>query len=254
MHRSKVNSYFQSVLSYCERHQVMAKIGIIGSGNIGGTLARLFRKAGHDVVIANSRGPASLADLARETGARPVTVAETVQNSEIVVIAVPMALVSSLPKDLFRDAPKALIVVDTSNYYPRQRDGLIEQIEAGMTESGWVERQLGHPVIKVFNTIRADSLLNKGKPGGDAGRVALAVAGDDVQAKATVMRLVDDIGFDTVDAGTIEQSWRQQPGSPGYLKDYDAAGVRQALTEATEVRMPDWRATSNSPSAHAPPA
>jgi 8-hydroxy-5-deazaflavin:NADPH oxidoreductase len=109
--------------------------------------------------------------------ARAVTVAETVQNSEIVVVAVPMALVSSLPKHLFRDAPKSLIVIDTSNYYPRQRDGLIEQVEAGMTESGWVEGQLGHPVIKVFNTIRADSLLNKGKPGGDAGRVALAVAG-----------------------------------------------------------------------------
>jgi len=232
----------------------MAKIGIIGSGNIGGTLTRLFTKAGHDVTVANSRGPASLADLARETGARPVTVAETVQNSEIVVVAVPMALVSSLPKDLFRDAPAHLIVIDTSNYYPRQRDGLIEQIEAGMTESGWVERQLGQPVIKAFNTINAKNLLNKGKPGGDAGRVALAVAGNDAQAKATVMQLVEDIGFDGVDAGTIDQSWRQQPGSPGYLKDYDAAGVRQALAEATEARTPDWRATPNSRGTYASPA
>jgi predicted dinucleotide-binding enzyme len=182
-----------------------------------------------------------------------VTVAETVQNSEIVVVAVPMALVSSLPKDLFHDAPARLIVIDTSNYYPR-RDGLIEQVEAGMTESAWVERQLGHPVIKVFNTITAKNLLNKGKPGGGAGRVALAVAGDDVQAKATVMQLVEDIGFDAVDAGTIEQSWRQQPGSPGYLKDYDAAGIRQALAEATKARMPEWRATPNSPGAFASPA
>ena len=232
----------------------MAKIGIIGSGNIGGALARLVTKAGHEVAIANSRGPASLADLARETGARPVTVAETVRNSEIVVVAVPMALVSSLPKNLFRDAPAHLIVIDTSNYYPRQRDGLIEQVEAGMTESGWVERQLGRPVIKVFNTIIAENLLKKGKPRGDAGRVALAVAGDDAQAKATVMRLVEEIGFDAVDAGTIQQSWRQQPGSPGYLKDYDAAGVRQALAEATEVRTPDWRATPNSPGTFASPA
>jgi len=99
----------------------MAKIGIIGSGNVGGALARLFTKAGHEVAIANSRGPASLADLARETDARPVTVAETAQNSEIVVVAVPMALVSSLPKNLFHDAPSHLIVIDTSNYYPRQR-------------------------------------------------------------------------------------------------------------------------------------
>jgi 8-hydroxy-5-deazaflavin:NADPH oxidoreductase len=232
----------------------MAKIGIIGSGNIGGALTRLFTKAGHDVSIANSRGPASLADLALETGARPVTVAETVRNSEIVVVAVPMALVSSLPKDLFHDAPAHLIVIDTSNYYPRQRDGLVEQVEAGMTESGWVERQLGSPVIKVFNTIIAENLLNKGKPGGDADRVALAVAGDDAQAKATVMRLVNEIGFDAVDAGTIEQSWRQQPGSPGYLKDYDAAGVRQALAEATELRTPDWQATPNSPGTFVSPA
>jgi 8-hydroxy-5-deazaflavin:NADPH oxidoreductase len=232
----------------------MAKIGIIGSGNIGGALARLFTKAGHKVAIANSRGPDSLADLARETGARPTTVAEVVRGNEIVVVAVPMRRVSDLPSGLFDDAPPNLIVVDTSNYYPRQRDGLIEQVEAGMTESGWVERQLGHPVIKVFNTITAKNLLNKGKPGGDAGRVALAVAGDDAQAKATVMRLVEEIGFDAVDAGTIEQSWRQQPGSPGYLKDYDAAGVRQALAEATAVRTLDWRATPNSPGTSASPA
>jgi 8-hydroxy-5-deazaflavin:NADPH oxidoreductase len=193
-------------------------------------------------------------DLARKTSAHPVTIAETVQNTEIVVVAVPMAIVSTLPKDLFHDAPARLIVVDTSNYYPRQRDGLIEEVEAGMTESGWVERQLGRPVIKVFNTIIAENLLNKGKLDGDAGRVALAVAGDDEQAKATIVRLVEDIGFDAVDAGTIEQSWRQQPGSPGYLKDYDAAGVRRALAEASNVRMPDWRATPNSPGTFDSPA
>lgn len=232
----------------------MTKIGIIGFGNIGGALTRLFTKAGHKVAVANSRGPASLAALARETGARPATVAETVRDSEIVVIAVPMQRVGSLPSGLFDAAPATLIVVDTSNYYPQQRDGRIEPIEAGMTESGWVERQLGRPVIKLFNSIRAESLLNKGRPGGDAGRVALAVAGDDPKAKATVMRLVEDIGFDAVDAGTIAQSWRQQPGSPGYLRDYDAAGVRRALAEATEARTPDWRATPNSPGTFASPA
>ncbi len=232
----------------------MSKIGIIGSGNIGGALTRLFTKAGHKVAVANSRGPASLADLARETGARPVTVAEAVQDSEIVAVAVPMMLVSSLPQDLFQDAPAHLIVIDTSNYYPQQRDGLIEQVEAGMTESGWVERHLGRPVVKVFNTIIAENLLNKGRPGANTGRVALAVAGDDPQAKATVMQLVEEIGFDAVDAGTIQQSWRQQPGSPGYLKDYDVDGVRRALAQATEVRSPEWRATPNSPGTYASPA
>jgi 8-hydroxy-5-deazaflavin:NADPH oxidoreductase len=232
----------------------MTKIGIIGSGNIGATLTRLFSKAGHNVTVANSRGPDSLRDLARETGSRPTTVTEVVQGNEIAVVAVPMQRVSDLPAGLFDGAPANLIVIDTSNYYPRQRDGLIEQIEAGMAESAWVERQLGRPVIKVFNTIIAENLLNKGKTVGDAGRVALAVAGDDAQAKATVMQLVEEIGFDPVDAGTIEQSWRQQPGSPGYLKDYDAAGVRRALAEATEVRSPDWRATPNSPGTFASPA
>ncbi|WP_205758263.1 NADPH-dependent F420 reductase, partial [Lactobacillus crispatus] len=137
-----------------------AKIGIIGSGNIGGALTRLFTKAGHEVAIANSRGPASLADLARETGARPATITEIVPDNEIVVVAVPMQRVSDLPSGLFDDASANLIVIDTNNYYPQQRDGLIEQIEAGMTESGWVERQLGRPVIKVFNTIIAGNLLN----------------------------------------------------------------------------------------------
>lgn len=150
--------------------------------------------------------------------------------------------------------PAHLIVIDTSNYYPQQRDGLIEQVEAGMTESSWVERHLGRPVVKVFNTIIAENLLNKGRPGANTGRVALAVAGDDPQAKATVMQLVEEIGFDAVDAGTIEQSWRQQPGCPGYLKDYDVDGVRRALAQATEVRSPEWRATPNSPGTYASPA
>jgi len=123
-----------------------------------------------------------------------------------------------------------------------------------MTESGWVERQLGHPVNKAFNTIIAANLLSKSRPNRDAGRVALAVAEDDPRAKATVMQLVEEIGFDAVDAGIIEQSRRQQPGSPGYLKDCDVAGVRQALAETTEVRTLDWRATPNIPGTFASPA
>jgi len=105
----------------------MTKIGIVGSGNIGGALTRLFTRAGHKVAVTNSRGPASLADLARETGACPTTAAEAARGNEIVVVAVPMQLVSSLPSGLFDDAPAGLIVIDTNNYYPQQRDGLIEQ-------------------------------------------------------------------------------------------------------------------------------
>jgi predicted dinucleotide-binding enzyme len=232
----------------------MAKIGIIGAGNIGAALTRLLTKAGHEVKVANSRGPESLQHLASQTGARAVTAAETVQGTDIVVVTIPMALMGTLPQGLFRDAPADLVIIDTSNYYPQHRDGLIAEVEAGLTESGWVENQLGRPVIKAFNSIIAQHLLDKAKPRGEAGRVALAVAGNDQQAKAKVMALIDDIGFDTVDAGTMEASWRQQPGTPGYLQDYDVDGVRAALAAATPQRLPEWRATPNSPGTFDAPA
>lgn len=230
------------------------KIGIIGSGNIGKALTRRFRAAGHEVMVANARGPASLADLARETGARPASVEDTASGNEVVVVAVPLKQVGNLPSGLFANASADLIVIDTSNYYPQQRDGLIAEIEAGLTESAWVEQQLGHPVVKAFNMIVAPHLLASGKAAGTPGRVALAVAGDKPAAKATVMQLLDGIGFDAVDAGSIEDSWRQQPGTPVYCKDLDADGVRRALGEARQERAPEWRATPNSPGTYAVPA
>lgn len=230
------------------------KIGIIGAGNIGGALAHRFGAAGHEVTIANSRGPDSLADLATQTGARAGTVEEAVRGNDVVVVAIPLHRIPDLPADLFADAPSDLIVVDTSNYYPQQRDGRIDAIEAGMTESGWVERHLKRPVVKAFNSIIAPHLLENGKPKGAADRIALAVAGDNPTAKRTVMGLIDGIGFDTVDAGTIEESWRQQPGSPGYLKDYDVPGVQRALAAAKNERLPEWRATPNSPGSFDAPA
>ena len=229
------------------------KIGIIGAGNIGGALTRRFRAAGHHVVIANSRGADSLIALADETGATPGTVSDAVSGTELVVVTVPLSKIPELPSDLFVDASDDLIVIDTSNYYPQQRDGKLDGIEDGDTESGWVERHLGRPVIKAFNTIIARNLQNDGKPAGAPDRIALAVAGDDPKAKTAVMALIDKIGFDAVDAGSIADSWRQQPGSPGYLKDYDVAGVRRALAEATNNRKPEWRATPNSPGTYASP-
>lgn len=229
------------------------KIGIIGSGNIGGALTRRFRAAGHEVTVANSRGPASLADLARETGARPATVEAAARGKDVVVVAIPLIRINDLA-GLFANAPADLVVVDTSNYYPRHRDGRIGEIEEGQTESGWVQERLGHPVVKAFNNIYAQHLQENGRPAGAAGRIALPIAGDDPKAKATVMRLVDEIGFDTVDAGTIDESWRQQPGSPVYAKDYDAKGVRKALGEARKERSPEWRATPNSPGSFTSPA
>jgi len=223
------------------------KIGIIGAGNIGGALARRFRATGHDVAIANSRGPASLQALARETGARPVTIDEVVRDAELVVVAIPMTKFATLPARLFADAPPGLIVVETSNYYPRERDGRIAEIEAGMTESRWVEQRIGHRVVKAFNSILAQHLLENGRPAGAPNRIALALAGDDAGQKAVVARLLDDIGFDAVDAGTIADSWRQQPGTPGYLQDFGVEGVRTALRQARPERTPQWTATDASP-------
>ena len=119
------------------------KIGIIGAGQIGGTLTRRLTKLGHEVFVANSRGPASLAGLARETGAKPVSVREAARAGEVVVVTIPEAKIRDLPGDLFAGVPDDVVVIDTGNYYPRERDGRIGDIEAGMTESRWVEHQLG---------------------------------------------------------------------------------------------------------------
>jgi len=229
------------------------KIGIIGAGHIGSTLTRHFTRLGHDVVVANSRGPASLASLAKETGAKPVNVAEAVRGRDLVVVTIPEARIPNLPRGLFTGADR-VIVIDTGNYYPRHRDGKIDGIEKGLLESRWVEQQLGHPVIKVFNNIYADHLAKLGKPQGTPGRIALPVSGDDAEAKLVVMELVNDMGFDAVDAGGLDESWRHQPGTPVYTGDFDAAGVRQALSQATPYRRPEWRATPKSPGTYNAPA
>ena len=230
------------------------KIGIIGAGQIGSTLTRRFTKLGHEVYVANSRGPESLADLVRETGAKAVSVEQAARAGEVVVVTIPESKIPQLPKDLFAGVPGNVIVIDTGNYYPRERDGRIEGIESGLTESRWVERQLGRPVIKAFNNIYAKHLLERGQPAGAKGRIALPVAGDDKHAKQVVMKLVEDLGFDAVDAGGLDDSWRQQPGTPVYATDFDAAGVRRALSEATRQRTPQWQATSSSPGSFARPA
>jgi predicted dinucleotide-binding enzyme len=218
------------------------KIGIIGAGNIGGTLARRLVKLGHQVTIANSRGPESLADFARETGARPAPVEEAARSGDVVIVSIPLKNISKLPRDLFQGVPDGVVVVDTGNYYPRQRDGRIDPIERGTTESRWVADRLGRPVVKAFNNIYARHLLERGKPKGTAGRIALPIAGDDPRAKEVVSRLLDELGFDAVDGGGLDDSWRQQPGTPVYGTDFDAAGVRRGLQEAKHERPAEFRA------------
>ena len=222
------------------------KIGIIGAGQIGGTLTRRLTQLGHEVFVANSRGPSSLAGLAKETGAKAVTVREAASAGQVVVVTIPEAKIRDLPKGIFGGVPSDVVVIDTGNYYPRERDGRIDAIEAGMTESRWVANQLGRPVIKAFNTMNYKKLLELGRPVGP-GRLALPVAGDDPRAKQVVLRLVNELGFDGVDARGLDDSWRQQPGTPVYDKNYDSAGVRRALAEAQKERLPQWRASGDSP-------
>jgi predicted dinucleotide-binding enzyme len=223
------------------------KIGIIGAGQIGGTLARRLTALGHEVSIANSRGPASLAGLASETGAKPVTVEQAARAGEVVVVTIPMKNILQLPPRLFDGVSADVVVVDTGNYYPQQRDGRIDAIEDGTTESRWVSQQLGRPVVKAFNNIYARHLLERGKPRGAPRRIALPVAGDDRRAKEIVIRLLDQLGFDGVDAVGLDDSWRQQPGTPVYGTDLDADGVRKALREAKQERTAAFRAEGASP-------
>jgi predicted dinucleotide-binding enzyme len=230
------------------------KIGIIGAGNIGGNLTRRFTATGNEVFVANSRGPDTLKQLAAETGATAVTVEQAARSGDVVVVTIPEGRIPDLPPDLFAGVPASVVVIDTGNYYPRERDGRIEAIEAGVPESRWVESQLHRPVIKAFNNIYAAHLLKYGKPRGTPGRFALPVAGDDAKAKAVVMGLVDQIGFDPVDAGGIDESWRQQPATPAYGPDLDAQGVRDALAHASQKRTPQFTATAQSPGTYEAPA
>jgi predicted dinucleotide-binding enzyme len=218
------------------------KIGIIGAGHIGGTLTRRLCELGHDVRVANSRGRASLQELADETGATPVDVVDAALDAEIVIVTIPENKVPELPKGFLDGAAQNVVVIDTGNYYPQQRDGRIADIEDGMSESRWVATQIGYPVVKAFNGIQWSHLLSFGKAKGELGRIALPVAGDDHHAKKIVMELVDQLGFDPVDAGDLDDSWRQEPGTPVYGADLDVDGVRLALTEAIHLRSPAFRA------------
>ncbi|KOV90258.1 NADPH-dependent F420 reductase [Streptomyces sp. NRRL B-3648] len=218
------------------------KIGIIGAGNIGGNLTRRLTALGHDVSVANSRGPATLRELAEETGATAVRAEDAAKGAEVVVVTVPLKAVPALPAGLLDGAAEGAAVIDTGNYYPQQRDGRIAAIEdEGLTESRWTEQHLGHPVIKAFNGTYAQDILDRHRPAGDPDRMALPVAGDDEAAKRKVRALIDELGFDTVDAGTIADSWRQQPGTPVYGLRAGRPAVEKALAEASPERPADFR-------------
>jgi 8-hydroxy-5-deazaflavin:NADPH oxidoreductase len=217
------------------------RIGIIGAGNMGATLAAQLSRLGHQVAIANSRGPQTLAGVAARTGATPVPVTQVTSKADVVIVAIPEKSIPGLPAGLLSALPEDTVVIDTGNYVPRLRDGHIDAIDAGLPESQWVQAQLRHPVVKAFNTIRPASLASLGKPPGAAGRTAIPVAGDDPAAKSAVLELADQLGFDGLDAGPLAESWRQQPGTPVYTADLPLGAARQALADASPEQTASWR-------------
>jgi len=205
--------------------------GIIGSGNIGSAVASRLIATGWRVIMANSRGPGSLGDQAARLGIVPGTLAEAAA-ADLVLIAIPEHAVAALPAGLFSATPADAIVIDAGNYYPGVRDGSIAAIDAGMPDSAWVAATIGRPVVKMFNTIHAGRIAEGHRAPGAADRICLPVAADDPAARARAIALADEIGFDGLDAGTLADSWRQQPGAPVYCTHVPIGEARAALAQA----------------------
>jgi predicted dinucleotide-binding enzyme len=202
------------------------RIGVIGAGNIGGTAARLFADAGHEVVISNSRGPETLADE-EDDGVRAGTVAEASEFGDVVLVAIPFKAYATLPPDELSDT----VVIDAMNYYPG-RDGRIAELDDdSATSTELLARHLDSSrVVKAFNTLEAGTLEEAGRPAGDHSRFVLFMSGDDEHAKRTVAELIDEIGFDPADLGTLAEGGRlQQPGSNVYGAEMTNAEVREEL-------------------------
>ncbi|MCP2098474.1 MULTISPECIES: NADPH-dependent F420 reductase [Actinosynnema] len=209
-------------------------LGLIGAGMIGGTLARQAVARGMEVVLSNSRGPESLSGLVAELGprARAANPAEAARGADLLVATVPLHALDHLPSD----ALVGKIVIDTMNYYP-QRDQVIAELDSNsVTSSELVQRKLpGARVVKAFNSISFFNLANAARPSGAPDRSALPIAGDDAEAKAAVAELLDVLGFDAVDTGSLAESWRSEPGTPVYVHPYlpgtppEGLGQQEAL-------------------------
>ncbi|MBS9721491.1 NAD(P)-binding domain-containing protein [Tianweitania sp. BSSL-BM11] len=221
-----------------KEHDTM-RIGILGTGNIGKTLVRRLSAAGHDVKVANSRGPDTIDRDLLTNGARAVTAQEAIVDVEAVILSIPLdrlpdaaAMVSTIPE--------GTVVIDTSNYYP-SRDGQIEVLDQGEVESLWVAKLLGRPIAKAWNAVGSPSFADKNKPVGDPDRIAIPIAADRDEDRRVTMALVNDTGFDAVDAGSLSESWRQRPGSPVYCTDLTRNEVQEALAAAEKDRLPKRR-------------
>lgn len=215
------------------------KIGILGTGNIGQTLVKTLSASGHEVMVANSRGPETIEADLLASGAHAVTSADAVRNVDVVILSTPLAAIPNIAP-LLADLPEEVVVIDTSNYYPK-RDGEIAAIEGGQTESEWVAGQIGRPIAKAWNAITSASFAEKGAPAGTAGRIAIPIAADGEHEREIAMRLVDETGLDPVYSGSLAESWRQQPGSPVYCTDLTSDEIPGALAATERARLPKRR-------------
>lgn len=215
------------------------RIGILGAGHIGKTLVQRLSAAGHDVKVANSRAPETIEPDVLASGGSPVWAAEAVVDVDVLILSIPLNRIPGIAS-LTADVPAETVIIDTSNYYPL-RDGRIEAIEAGQVESLWVAEQLGRPVVKAWNAIGSGSFADRATPAGSANRIAIPVAADRAQDRQVGMALVEDTGFDAFDAGTLSESWRQQPGAPCYCTDLTREEMPAALAAADRARLPKRR-------------
>lgn len=225
------------------------KIGIIGAGLIGRILASKFSAAGHQVKLADRKGVVAIQALADMACVEAVEMHDVISDITVIIVAIPLMAIPDLAESLQGKLDKNVILVETTNYWPH-RDGKIEALENGMVNSVWVQQQLGRPVIKAFSNINAYSLFTEGKDQGWEGRIALAVSGDDQNARELVSVLVNDAGFDALDAGPLEESWRQQACSPAYCTDLNLhqlaearkAAQRELLKEKQQIAFSKMRA------------
>ena len=215
------------------------KIGILGTGHIGKTLVKRLSAAGHDVKVANSRGPETIGADLLTSGARAVSKEEALTDVEAVILSIPLNRIPDIAPSVAA-LPEETVVIDTSNYYPF-RDEKIDAIEAGQVESLWVIEQLKRPIAKAWNAIGSASLATKAKPAGAPDRIALPVAAERERDRQVAMSLVEDSGLDPYDAGTLAESWRQQPGAPAYCTDLTRDEMGLALAAAEKHRLPKRR-------------
>lgn len=217
------------------------RIGIIGSGEMGSLLASKFVALGHTVSITNSRGPQSMRQLAENIGVQPTTIEEVTKNRDVIVIAIPQKSILDLPRNIFNNLAKDIAIIDTGNYYPNLRDGILSGLDQSGIDSLWVQEMLGVTIVKAFNSILATSIKDVEELRDRNDRIALPVSGDNMGAKKTTFKLVQELGFDYLDIGNIHKSWKQQPGSTIYCKDVNLVTMKKKVEEMGD----DWYQMQN---------